>query len=537
METANNRIDTVEFLYVNDVQMIRFFAVILVCSLVTFSCKKGKDDSNTPEALLLRFLIRNFLSSGINSELPNNLAVAIPRSIRKPSSGTVRSASAINPRSKLAAQTKGIAQDTLDLGFAGQAFLDYGTSLVSEILQSYKLDLALISGAYDKAKANPGVCIPGGSESVRITPEIEEEFFLGMERLGLTRDEAKDEVFRLQISGNLPFVGQSVPTPAMVYNKISTGEYDVEIRYTVSESVGTSIACPTNNQFQKTIRFNTEKTRIFSSISRSLSVFGVSLSVDASIKYITEAGKKDKAVLNIKQVTNGFGISEKSTTRFSFEECNRDTNANANNCVQLAFSNIYDDANDNKITTLVKGRTNDTGGYVLTEYIDNGNFYEYYLEETYNQDGEIDYFYVEYYESLDSGSTYEPAVIEQLGSLDLAKYGDLYDTNFDFEWDVFVELVPAPTTSNAAGRIGNGSGFSEYDAFVVMPAGVNPNNFPDEFIGWGEFFNNFNSGGPVHYIDFYGDASQVAGAVIWRYSIDSNGNEVYVTRTNTINKL
>lgn len=516
--------------------MNRILVVLLVVSITIVDCKKAKDESNSLEALLARFLLRSLLNSAINPELPSNLSVAVPRSIRKPTdpvSGSFRNFSAKSQMTP-GPGARGIAQDTFDYGFTGQAFLLYGTYLVSEVLQASKLDLILISGAYTKAKANPGVCIPGGDSIVRITQEMENEFVDGMERLGLTELEARDEVLRLQLDGTLPSVGQAVPSPAMVYGALSGGEYDVEIKYTVSDSVGTAVACPNNNKFQKSIKFNTEKTRIFSSISRSLTVFGISLSVDASIKYITEAGKKDKAILNMKQVTSGSGVDENSTTRFTFEECNTETGANTNNCVTLSYSNIYDNPDDTKTTTLVKGRTNDVGGYVLTEYIDNSNEYEYYIEETFDANGDTEYFAVDYYDIADNNND----EYEELGFLDTDKYAELYDTNFDFEWDVLVDLNPAPVAVNPGGHIGNGAGFTTYDAYVVMPAGVNPNSFPDEFIGWGEFFNNESGGGnPVYYIDFYGEASQVGTAVIWRYALDNDGNEVYTQLSNTITQI
>ncbi|EOQ90384.1 hypothetical protein LEP1GSC202_3795 [Leptospira yanagawae serovar Saopaulo str. Sao Paulo = ATCC 700523] len=435
-----------------------------------------------------------------------------------------------NKSSKIAFSNKGIAQDTLDYGFTGQNFLTEGTGIVAEILRDSKKDLVLISGSYSIAKASPGVCIPGGTSTVRITQAMEDEFLEGIERLGLSAEEARGELVSLQNEGLLPFIGQAVPTPAMVYRNLSNNEYDIEVEYSFADALGTPQPCPANNKFQKSIKFKNDKSKVFSSISRSLKVFGISLSVDASITYITQEGKKDKAILNIKQVTSGSGNTDKSTTRFTFEECANDTNANANNCVTLNYSNVYDDVAGNKITTSVKGRTNDFGGYVLTEYIDNAEDYEYYMAEAYDSEGNIVYFAVDYYENSPYYNVYE-----ELGYAEPEIYGDFIETEYTFEWDVYVDFTMTPLPN---GGIGVGA-FDEYDAFVIMPAGVNPNDFPDEYIGWGEFYNNVNSGGPVYYIDFYGTADQIPTAVIWRYSVDANGNEVYddTTITNSIYQL
>ncbi|XDD55599.1 hypothetical protein AB3N62_07300 [Leptospira sp. WS4.C2] len=509
--------------------MNHLFLLFLIVFFTFTNCKKEKDESNSLEALVTRFLIRNLLSSNINSELPSNLSVAVPRSIRKPSSGLGASIRRIPKSIKAVSVSKGIAQDTFDYGFTGQAFLTEGTSIVAEILRDSKRDLVLISAAYSTAKANPGVCIPGGTSTVRITQSMEDEFLEGIERLGLSQEEARGELVSLQNEGILPFIGQAVPTPAMIYRNLSNNEYDAEIDYSFADSIGTPQPCPANNQFQKSLKFKSDKTKIFSSINRSLKVFGISLSVEASITYITQDGKKDKAILNIKQVTSGSGNTDKSTTRFTFEECDNDTNANANNCVTLSYSTVYDDSAGNKITTSVKGKSSDIGGYVTTEYIDNANQEEYYLEETYDSNGDTAYFAVDYRDiATPANDEYE-----ELGYYDSDLYGQFYESGtnaYQFEWDAFVDFAIALP----GGNIGVDGGFTEYDAYVIMPNGVNPNTYPDEFIGWGEFYENDGTPGADYYIDFYGSADQIPTAQVWRYFIDTNGNEQYTLVANTI---
>lgn len=170
-----------------------------------------------------------------------------------------------NKSSKIAFSNKGIAQDTLDYGFTGQNFLTEGTGIVAEILRDSKKDLVLISGSYSIAKASPGVCIPGGTSTVRITQAMEDEFLEGIERLGLSAEEARGELVSLQNEGLLPFIGQAVPTPAMVYRNLSNNEYDIEVEYSFADALGTPQPCPANNKFQKSIKFKNDKSKVFSS--------------------------------------------------------------------------------------------------------------------------------------------------------------------------------------------------------------------------------------------------------------------------------
>ncbi|MDF3818337.1 hypothetical protein P3G55_00410 [Leptospira sp. 96542] len=473
------------------------------------SCKKEKDESNSLEALLTRFLIRSFLTSSINSELPSNLSVAVPRSIRKSNQDV--NTSILSLQVIPFPPTFSFAQDTLDSGFTGQSFLQEGTDIVAEILQESKRDLILISGAFNEAKASQGVCIPGGLKTVRISLDMESEFIEGMRRLGLSETEARSEVISLQNQGILPSIGEAVPTPAMVYKELTSGEYDIEISYSFSESIGTPLACPSNSKFQKTIKFKRDKSKISSSISKSLKLFGVSLDISASIIYTTLDGKKDKAILNIKKATSaGKGDKSQSTTRFTFEECSNDSEDNLGNCVTLSY-NAVDDINGQKITTKVEGRSDDNGGYVKTNYFDDYNEEEYVLQETYNANREITFLEVTYNDYFNSTSDYD-----YIGYLDYDLYGSYYESSYSFEGEVFVEFAVAPPGQ----QIGTG-GFTAYDAFVLMPNGINPNIFPDEYIGWGEF------DGTDYYIDFYGTEDDVPGLQVWRYHFDASGNEIY----------
>ncbi len=461
-------------------------------------CKTGKDKSNTFESLLIRFLIRNSGSSVINPELPSSLSVPVPRSIRKsPSaSASVRSGFAKD------------AEDVINGGDSGIAILQEGTSIVANILQESKRDLFLISGVYAAAKAKPGVCIPGGTSSVSIPPEAITEFEEGMQNLGLSADEAKAEVARLQQLGTLPTVGQSIPSPAIVYSSPSDPDFDHQVSFSFGETISASQGCPSNNKFQKVIRWKADKSRIYSSVEKSLKIFNVSLEINGNITYIGGNGKKDKAILKTSQVSS-FGQAGKSkgSTRFIMEQCSQDSDANAGNCTTLSYASTSE-ANGSKLTSSVEGRTDDFGGYVKTKFKNPAESQNYVIEEVYDPDGTITWL------SVDDGvSTYV------YGDFD-ADLADLYGFggDFDFEGEVKLDFPSYPPLG-----VGIGAGFTDYDAFVVVPAGEDPNDDEEVILGEGEYedanSNNIVNSGEV-YIEYWGEDTDVPNLKVWRMTFD-----------------
>lgn len=505
--------------------MKRFCLILILILSAFFGCSETKDKSNAADALLGRLLIRNQLANrssttAITSELPNNLAVPVPRSIRKPST----TSSSRSRQALLHFSTRG-ASAVYDNGITGLSFLQEGTSVVSEILQESKRDLILISSAYSQAKASPGVCIPGGTGATSITQAMIDELVSGMERLGLSNAEAKAEVANLQSEGVLPTVNQSVPSPAMKYTALTDGDYDVQIDFSFSDSIGSPLACPSNNKFQKTIKFNADKSKIFSSSSKTLNVFGTSLEISASITYKSEVGKKDTALLNINKVTTtGRNNKTKSSTKFTFEECNKDSSANTGNCVTLSYTST-EEKDANKITTKVDGRTDDDGGYVITKYNDpsatENADKEYTINETYDPSGNITYYKV----------TDNVGTVYSFGTLDLGTYGDYYATSYSFDGEVFLDLV----VGNAA-SVGSSSAtapYDSYDEFVIYPDGIDPNDDPDlEYnLGYGYFQDDGGGNGydvaDEVYIEFYGTSEDLTGVKIWRSVYDASGDQVF----------
>ncbi|MDZ4726305.1 MAG: hypothetical protein SH817_09110 [Leptospira sp.] len=518
--------------------MNRLLILSLIISLTLIGCKNKKDDSNSIESLLGRFLIRNALlgsgASAINSELPSTLAVPIPRSIRKPATSTTSSV-----RKMGRSQSRAYDFDTLEAyynsGYSGQIDLQNGGEYIAEILQESKRDLILLSSAYSKAKATPGVCIPGGAGTVTITQSMVDEMVEGIENLGLSNSEAQAEISSLQLEGVLPSVGQAIPSPAMVYQTSTNPDYDVELSYSFSDSIASPVVCPANNRFSRILKFKSDFTKIFSSTRKIVRSFGTSLEINASITNFTGSDRKDKTVLNFRRVlATGKASKVISKTKFILEQCNADAANNAGNCVTLGYRN-EENSNGSKLTTNVQGRTDDDGGYIRTDYFD-ADANEYYVyEEAFNAQRELDYYSLYYYDIADNSN-------DDSGEVgDFSNYDKYYETTYRFEDQVTLNV-------DAGGTLGTGS-FTSYDEFVIYPSGADPNtdSIGEYQLGEGLYVDEDDDATILIadddtsevYVDFYGDLSDFnAGLKLWRVTYNDDGYPVYtILNSTTLKRL
>ena len=508
------------------------FLSLFVVGIFIFTCNGNKkDSSNDPSSLLLRYLFRNSLTSStrsINSNLPSTFSVAVPRSIRKSSSSTVAAS--------LRANKKDLADTAISSGITGLSILQDNTSTVAQILQESKRDLVLISSIYDTAKASPGTCLTGGTGSVAITQDSVTEMIAGLTSLGLSDAEALVELQTLQTEGTLPSIGQTIPTPAMVYRVPTDDNYNNEVSLSFADSLTTAQNCPSNPiaaNFQKTIRWNDSKTRIYSAIKKSLKVFSTTITIEASITYISEAGKKDKAIFSITQKSKvGRGAETSSSSKFIMEECATDTTANSNNCMTLSLTST-EEKGTGKVKTTIKGRTDDLGGYVKTDYD----------EKDSTGTSTVDYSILEYY-GADNNITWL-SITDKLtndiyieGTKDTTLIG-AYDTNngnFDFASSLALTIILDGTVQTGTiASIGRGD-YSSEDYFVLVPDGQDPNTSEDYILGIGEFFDSdddtsTDSTAEEINIVYYGTAEDVPTLKIWRETYDENGDLLYVLVT------
>ncbi|WP_411821441.1 hypothetical protein [Leptospira sp. 'Mane'] len=463
-------------------------------------------------------MIRNN-SSVINSELPSNLAVAVPRSIRKSSSGTSGSVRAVD------------ANSIITNGDTGLAILQQGTTTIAQILQESKRDLFLLSGVYDKAKANPGVCLPGGTASVSVTQAAEDLFVEGMTRLGMSEEDAKSEVARLQQTGVLPSVGQSVPSPAVVYRDSTDPDFDKELSYSFNDTITASQVCPKNKIYQKSMRWKADKSLVSSSVQKTLKFFSLTLEISASISYSSSSGKKDKTILKTTQVTSvGNGSKSKSSAKLIMEECSTESGG-AGNCISLKYSS-EEDNKGKKITNTITGKTDNDGGSVITERVDKSDNSKYKIIELYDPQGNILYLEITDLNTMD---------YDFYGDLDddlAAKYGYGQEASFDGE-------VTITLGTSWSGGVGQGAGdtyntYTEYDEFAIVPNGDDPNDNEDSILGYGVYWDeDLNATNPWDdpdeiVIDFYGVAEDVQnGLSVWRVVYyDEDYNYYYVKLPN-----
>ncbi|TGL61775.1 hypothetical protein EHQ58_03935 [Leptospira ognonensis] len=519
--------------------MKRFCLILILIFFSFIGCSKSKDKSNAVDALLGRLLIRNQLASGssttpsaIASELPTSLAVPVPRSIRKSSSSTRTTRKARLLQTRTFDETQ--LEDYYTSGYSGQIDLQSGGDYVAEILQESKRDLILLSSAYAKAKATPGVCIPGGSGTVTVTQSMLDEMVDGLENLGLSNAEAKTELSSLQDEGVLPTLGQVVPSPAMLYKASTNPDYDVEISYSFSDSIASPVVCPTNNKYQKLMKFKTDFSKIFSSSRKSLKSFGTTIDITASITNFSGTGKKDKTVLNFRRVLSSGKASKTITkTKFILEQCDADAANNSGNCVTLGYRN-EDNYSGTKYTTTVEGRTDDDGGYIRTGYLDPDANEYYFYEEAFNASRELDYYSMYFFDLADDSN-------DDNGEVgDFSNYDKYYETTYRFEDQVILKI-------NSGGVLGTGS-FTGYDEFVIYPTGVDPNNdsIGEYQLGEGLYVDEDDDAVILIadddtsevYIDFYGELSDFnAGLQVWRVTYDTDSNPVYTSINTTLKKI
>ncbi len=520
------------------------FCLILILIFSTFiGCSKTKDKSNAIDALLGRLLIRNQLASGsatsaIASELPSSLAVPVPRSIRKSSTST---------RSRTLSknfQARPLNEDSLEnfynAGFSGQIDLQTGGDYIAEILQESKRDLILLSSAYSKAKATPGVCIPGGSGTVTVTQSMLDEMVDGLENLGLSNAEAKTELSSLQEEGVLPTLGQVVPSPAMVYQASTNPDYDVELSYSFSDSIASSVVCPTNNKFQKIMKFKTDFSKIFSSSRKTLKTFGTSIEINASITNFSGTGKKDKTVLNFRRVLSpGKGSKTISKTKFILEQCDADAVSNAGNCVTLSYRN-EENYSGSKYTTNVKGRTDDNGGYIRTDYYDaDANDY-YVYEEAFDAAGELAYYSMDSTNGSDEDLVNYPQDEGEIG--DFSDYDKYYEETYTFEDQVTLGIDTMGTLGTTQGTIYSGTDYL-LDEFVIYPTGIDPNtdSIGEYQLGEGLGVNADDLGDILInevYLDYYGELADFnSGLKVWRVTYNDDGLPSYSQLTTTLKKI
>lgn len=508
-----------------------FSKIALLIILLGLSCKLEKDNSNDPLSLLARFLIRN--SIGINPELPSDLSVALPRSIRKSSS----SISAVLRGSNSFAKSSTI-EDLVNGDKTGLGILQGGTTIIGAILQDSKRDLFLLSNVYDIAKKSPGVCIPGGRTSMNFPGSAIDEILSGLKRLGFSDSDAKSQLSKLQSEGIIPNVGQTILSPAIIYRVPEGKTYDHEISFSFNDSLGSPKPCPSKlnslESFDKTIRWKADKSQVYSYIQRKLNFLTVKINISASITYFTSPGKKDRSILQTKKsISFGSNAPKEVNQTLTVEECLNDSDANSDNCVALNFRSKEKLSDKLSIEVTINGKTDNDGGNVISTIKELGDDatapFEIKIEEYYNGTGDV--VYAEYSED----SVY-------IGSYGYDN-GEYYEYGFDENnlFDGFIDLYLSPFTASCGILPCIGESipidYSDFESFVLVVGTGDPNTDEDLIVGYG-YFEDDVPGGVTGFDDdseveiyYYGEEEDIPNVKVWRETYD---DPWYELTTNTV---
>ena len=122
----------------------------------------------------------------------------------------------------------------------------------------------VIEKAIDLAKNEPGVCIPGNMVQIEITNAMISELKAAIIRTGLSEVNAQVQLDILQEKGDIPKVGQMIPSPAIQYKSLSTGEYPNEVNYSFASNMAATHQCPTGKspKFKKHLRYTDDFKKI-----------------------------------------------------------------------------------------------------------------------------------------------------------------------------------------------------------------------------------------------------------------------------------
>ncbi|MCZ8239063.1 MAG: hypothetical protein O9346_02215 [Leptospiraceae bacterium] len=499
--------------------------IFLLIFISFFHCNLGKDKSNDPLELLARLLVRLSLNgSAINPELPSNVSVPVPRSIRKADAGLALSSKQFSAKD---------FNNLISTNNTGIGILQEGSSVISKILQDSKRDLVLISPVYSIAKGSPGVCIPGGRARTEIGQAAIDEILEGLMRLGLSKEEAETELISLQGQGILPRIGQSIPTPAIVYRVSSERSYNHEVSFSFSDSITVPKTCPSNinskTAFDKTIRWNNDKSQIFSFIQKSIKVLNIDITINASVTYFTSADKKDRSVLQTKLTTKqGSNNASEVSKTLTVEECSLETDENTNNCVSLNYKSKEKKSSTITVDTNINGRTDNEGGRAITTIQESGtgaSTIDIEIYESFDPNGNITW--IEYYEN---------GVFTNGFGTDDGDY--TFDENNLFDGFIELTLDLGCVPGNCIGD----TTFDEYDVFVIVYTGDDP-TIDENIIGYGIFEDDGGMDGYTildeTFIVYYGDDidNPSTELTVWRIEIDGNDDIIYTEMDDTLSFL
>lgn len=472
--------------------MLTKIAFYLFLILFLINCDKKSSEKSESSLLGLRLL----KVAAITNKLPHKLSTNVPLSLKKGPSSLSLSQQFEN-RVSFSAVTTG--PDSPGYTAVSEAIAE-----MSQVVDISSFELIVIEKAIDVAKNEPGACIPGNRIQITVTDAMIGELKSAIIRTGLSEANAQLQIDILQEKGDIPKSGQIIPSPAIQYKSLSTGEYTNEINYSFASNMAATHQCPSgkNPKYKKHLRFTDDFKKVTFGYIDSVTFFSTTIVYEGTITLMSSASSKPMMAY-----TNTYDINgTKTTDTFFLESCDV-VNKDDCNIVKLItdVKNSQDATQDKSYE--VHGRVDDKGGYLETIYKYDSPVVTKKTKELFDANGSIK----GYQEDTGGGYTTPYATYPMVANS--------YNTgNYSLD-EISIGM-------------GNSTGINDYDSFVIVADGEDPNNDPSAIIGEG-----FKDPSKFE-LEYWGSETQISTAKIWTIDFDSSNNPVYtLNSSNTIVKI
>jgi hypothetical protein len=414
---------------------------------------------------------------------------------------------------------------------------------INSLVNDTQLDFKLLQQSAGLAVASPNTCIPGGKTKVTITQELIDAAVSTLTNYGYTEADARNEIAELQNSNSIPKVGDSIPSPAMMYSRNNSDpNLKNEFFYTTGERPTVSVPCPSADPsgrvnprlFKKRLRFSDDRKIIVYNEKDVRSIFGTSLISTMEITFMDKSseGQRNRSSILITQTQKKGNFSQTTEERMNLESCAPGTGSQS--CVRVFQSTEVKTGTNKNFNNKVElsGRADTNGGFLVTKIFENGSTTaKIETRESFTSSGVL-----LGYEERDPTIPNDPwAAVSGYTLIP----SDQKLSQADYGLESQIEVTIAITSSG----IGKGNGYTEEDYFVITEFGKDPNSDDGAIIGEGYYIDStdsasgYDNGSPdivqtdepdpdaaeVEVTYFIGEASKLSTYVVWREVYDSDG--------------
>ncbi len=442
-----------------------------------------KTKTSAAEALLLnRIKARGLPSILRTTNVPSRISINLPSSVKSASSNT--SASIQNSKTQRSGNPSfaTLAAPKAD----GYITINAAIEKFSKLANDVAFEMLLVDSSITEAKATPEICINGGQTTIKVTDNMIALVKEAMQETGMSAEEAAAEIAYLQEEGDLPSVGSSLPSPAIIYKKLS-GDFDHQVQYSFASNLMVPKKCPSSGKFNKSLKYTADFKKVSFGHEETMKVGLDILIMEGNVTLETsETGKKRLTFLNNYKID-----TTSHTSLLILEECTKgDTSGN---CILMDQFYREDDSADSTRDVIfkIKGRMNDKGGLVeFTQKFTHTSVTEE-ERELFDKDGTLTGYEIKVNGNWVASPLYP--------HLDIDPNSNTFDDH-GFEFDF-------PTVSVT---LSNCSEISNYDVFVLVQEGEDPDIDPTAMNGSGYKDVTFD-------IDYWGSASEITTSRVWKY--------------------